>query len=503
MSKYDEILEWASRKSIFYPSSEIYPDAPAGLWNFGPYGEAIRRKIIEFWRKEFVQKENMLEIFGSQIMPESVFNASGHLKNLVDPVIECKKCKAFYRADKLIEETTKKEIPEALSEKKFDDLIKKNKIKCPNCKNDFGKTKKVSLMIQSNIGLGGKYPCYLRPETCQSIFLDFSRMVKTMRVTLPKGIAQVGKAFRNEISPRQSLFREIEFSQMEAEVFFDPERINEVEEFNKIKNYKVNILREGKKKIESLKSEDLVNKNIVSGKIVAYYLAKTQQLYEKYGFLKQKLRFREVGKDERAFYAKETWDFEVETSLGWIELVALNNRKDYDIKTHMGGSGKDLRISDEKGNKIVPWVFEISAGVDRTFYAIIDNAFVKEKIKDEERIVLKLNPKIAPYDCAVLPLVKKDKIPNKAKEVLEILKEKGFSVFYDEKGSIGRRYRRLDEVGVTGNITIDFESLKKNDVTLRDRDSTKQVRIKIKDLPEKLCKLLNGEKIGKIGKIIK
>ena len=503
MTKYEDIIEWASRRSIFYPSSEIYSDAPAGFWNFGPYGEAIRRKIIDFWRRELVQKEEMLEIYGSQIMPESVFKASGHLTSLADPVIECTKCKSVNRSDKLIEEATKVHTPEALSEKDFDKLIKKNKIKCPKCGGILDETKKFNLMVQANIGLGGKHKCYLRPESCQSIFLDFSRMVKTMRVTLPKGIAQAGRVFRNEISPRQSLFREVEFSQMEIEVFFDPAEINKIENFDDIKDYKIKVLRLGKKKIEEIKAEDLSKEKIVSGKLIAYYLARTQQLYEKYGIPLKKMRFREVDKDERAFYAKETWDFEVETSLGWIELIANNYRTDYDIKGHMDGSNKDIRFCDDRGSKFIPHIWEISAGVDRTFYAIIDNNFFKEKVDDEERVVLKINPKLAPYDSAVLPLVNKDKIPKKSREILGMLRNKGFNIFYDDKGSIGRRYRRLDEVGVTGEITVDFETLKDDTITLRDRDSTKQIRVKVKDLPDSLYKFLTGDKLEKLGKIIK
>ncbi len=498
---YEDILELASRRSLFYPSAEIYTNAPAGFWNFGPYGTSIRRKIIQLWRKELVEKEDMIEIYGSQILPEEVFQASGHLKSLVDPIIRCKKCKLIYRADKLLSTKLNKLIPESISEKEFDELIQKNKIKCPKCNSELSKTKKVSLMVETKIGISNPKQCYLRPEACQSIFLDFLRMSKTMRLILPKGIAQVGRAFRNEISPRQSLFREIEFSQFEIEIFFNPKKINEINNFNEIKNYKLRILRTNKNKVEEISAQDLVNKKIVSGKLIAYYLARTQQLYEKYGIQKENIRFREVSKEEKPFYSKETFDLEVLTKLGWIELVACNYRTDYDLKVHSKGSKQDLTFT-EDNKKFTPHIFEISAGVDRTFYAIIDNAFKKEIVEGRKRIILSLNPKLSPYDTALFPLVNKKGLPEKAKEILKELRNSNFTVFYDAKDSIGRRYRRCEEVGISNAITIDFQTLKDNTVTLRDSTTMKQIRIKINKLKDKITKFLEGKPIKELGKII-
>ncbi len=500
MAKYDEVIEWALRRSIFYPASEIY-NGPSGLWDFGPYGEAIRRKVINLWRKEFVQKEDMLEIYGAQIMPEGVFKASGHLKSFNDPFVGCKKCKTLHRADELISNAIKKHIPEATEDKELDNLIKKNKIKCTRCGGELSDVKRFNMLVKATIGLTKESNCYLRPEACQSIFLDFERMMKTMRVKLPKGIAQVGRAFRNEISPRQSLYRQVEFSQFEAEVFFNPDKINEIENFNDVKNYKVRVLLLNKNKVEDISAVELFNKKIVSGKLIAYYLARTQQLYERYGIPREKIRFRQIDKDERPFYSKETFDLEIETSLGWIEVIANNYRADYDLKGHAEGSKKDLSVT-EDGKKFIPHVWEISGGVDRTFFAIIDNAFKKDKIEKEERIVLALNPKLAPHDTAILPLVNKDGLPQKAKEILNLLKE-DFDAFYDDSGSIGRRYRRLDEIGVTGEITVDYDTLKDKMVTIRDRDSTHQIRVKINDLKDILSKFLKGERLEKLGKLIK
>ena len=495
-NKYEEIMEWASRRSIFYPSSEIY-NGPAGFWNFGPYGEAIRRKIIELWRKEFVQKEDMLEIYGSQIMPNDVFKASTHLINFKDPVLECKKCRSKFKADELIGKRIGKNVS-GLEEHELDKIIKNNNILCPKCNSYFNSVKFFNMMIKVNVGVSDK-DCSLRPEACQSIFLDFIRMHKTMRVILPKGIAQVGRAFRNEISPRNSLIREVEFSQFEAEIFFNPKKINEVENFDEIGNYKLNIFR--KNKIEKIEAKNLVKNNIVSGKLIAYYLSKIQQLYEKYGIPLEKMRFREVSKDERPFYSKETWDFEILTSLGWIEVIANNYRGDFDLKGHMEGSKKDLAVT-ENNEKFIPHIYEISGGVDRTFYVIIENAFKKEIVEKEERIFLDLIPQLSPYDTAIFPLVDKDKLPEKSKEIVKILKKSDFNVFYDPKDSVGRRYRRLDECGVKYIITVDYESLKKNDVTIRERNSMKQIRVKIKDLNNVLKEFLNGKDLNKLGKII-
>jgi glycyl-tRNA synthetase len=490
INKYDKIMELASRKSLFYPAAEIYPNSPAGLWDFGPIGQAIRRKIVDFWRHEFVQKGGMLEIHGSQILPQSVFEGSGHLKSFADPIVQCLKCKKYERADKVISDVIGKNVPESLPLDKLDTLIIENKVKCPKCKGELSKTSKFNMMVESIVGKSGEFKTFLRPEACQSIFLNFARMVKTMRLKLPQGIAQVGGAFRNEISPRQSITRAIEFSLMEAEVFFDPEKINEIENFEDIEDYEVNILRLGKEKIERFTASELVSKKIVPGKLIVYFLARTQQVWNKMGIPLEKMRFREVDKDERAFYSLATFDFEVETSLGWLELIANNYRTDYDLKGHMAHSKTNLEYTDpETGKKIIPHIWEISAGVDRTLYAVLEHALKEGK----EGLYLSLNPKIAPYDCSVLPLVNKEKMPDIAEGIAKILKEAWFDIFYDDSGSIGRRYARADEIGIPFCITIDGETFKTGTVTIRERDSGKQIRLEITSLKDALRKLINKE----------
>lgn len=484
----EEIANLALRRSLFFPSAGIYPGAPSGFFEFGPDGETIRRKIVNVWRKQLVEREGMVEIFGSQILPEPVFEASGHLENFNDPIVQCRKCNSLHRADRLIEAHSKGIVPESLSTKELDKLIKKHAVKCPKCKgSNFSEVKSFNMMMKVDIGATGDTVCYLRPETCQSIFLDFPRLYKTMRQQLPLGIAQAGKAFRNEISPRNTLIREREIGQMEVEVFFNPDKINEVPCFKEVASCKLNLLLLGKK-TKPISCREAVQKKIVSGKLVAYHLARTQQLYEAYGIPVSKMRFRELDKDERAFYAKETWDFEVETDLGWIELIACNYRTDFDLRGHEKQSKQKMSVK-EDAKEFVPHVFELSAGIDRTFYVVLDNAFRKEKRGPEERIYLKLPPKIAPYLVAVFPLVKKDGLAEKAREIFNGLNSCDLDVFFDESGSIGKRYARVDEIGVKYAVTVDYDSLKDDTVTLRERDSMKQKRVKVSELPVLLWRM--------------
>jgi len=490
----NEIQNLALRRALFFPSAEIYAEKIAGFFDFGPIGARIRRKIIEVWRKKLVEKENFHEIHGAQILPEKVFIASGHLANFNDPVIQCKKCHSIFRADQLIQETIKIVVPESISTNELDALIKKHKINCLKCNsNDFTETKQFNMMLALDIGATGKQKAFLRPETCQNIFLNFKR-IYALEQKLPLGIAQAGSSFRNEIAPRNTLLRERELGQMEIEIFFNPKKINEIEEnkWNEVKDYKLRmlLLKEG---LTEKSCDELVKKKIVSGKLIAYYLARLQQLYEAFGIPVEKMRFRELEEEARAFYAKETFDFEVETDLGFIELVACNYRTDHDLKGHSKESSVDLSVIEDK-EKFIPHVFELSAGIDRTFYVVLDNSFRKEKRGSEERIYLNLPITLSPFDAAVFPLVKKDGLKEKALEVFEFLSSYGFSLIFEENASIGRRYARIDEIGVKYAITIDYDTLKDETITLRERNSMQQKRIKIKELPEFLWLLLNEKK---------
>jgi len=486
MPQYEKIIELATRKGFWFPSAEIY-GGPAGFYDYGPLGVALKQNIIEMWRKNFVEADGMLEIDGAAIMPPKVFEASGHLSSFQDALIECTKCKGIYRADKLIQDVTKKIVPEAMKPEEFDKLIKQNKIHCPKCKGELTKVRTFNLMAKTFFGPKDSELMYFRPETCQSIFVDFQKVYNIMRAKLPIGFAQVGLACRNEISPRQSLFRQRQFTQMEAEIFFNPKNEDSFEKYDKCKKFKVKLALLGKEdKPITISVGEAVKKKIFKSKIEAYYLALLVQFYESLGIKKQNMRLREIGPDEKPFYAKSAWDFEVLTSLGWTEIVANHYRSDHDLKSHSKGSNMDLSVIDGE-EKVLPWVWEDSFGVDRTVFAVFDNAYSEEKVKDETRIVLKLDKKLTPYDIAVFPLVNKDKIPELAKEVYCAL-NCCYKCFYDESGSIGKRYRRMDEIGTPFCITIDYDSLKKKDVTVRDRDTMKQARVKIKELHNYLCK---------------
>jgi glycyl-tRNA synthetase len=489
MDKFLRIQELADQRGLFFPSAEIH-SPPSGFWDFGHLGTILRRKIIDLWRKEIVRKTDSLEIEGCLILPKKNFEASGHLEGFVDPLVQCKKCHKIFRADKLIEGKAKKSIPEALGISEFNRLIKKFKIKCPECKGSLANVKKFNMMIGVSIGpLSKELNAYLRPETCQNIFTAFQKIYKTSRVSLPLGISQVGKAFRNEISPRQGLIRTREFTQLETEVFFNPKKINDIPEFDKYKNFRLRLKLLGKEKNESTSLESAVKKKIISGKLIGYYLAIMQDFFEKAGLDPKDFRFRELEDKAKAFYSRETWDFEVKTSVGWLELVACNYRTDFDLSSHSKVSGADLSVVEDE-EKFVPHIFEISMGLDRIFYAVLENSLTERGGKP----VLKFPRELTPLDVVILPLVRKDGIDSKAREIHEILKTK-FETKYDEKQSIGKRYVIYDQLGVPLAITVDYDSLKKQDVTLRDRDSMKQIRIKIKDLEAKINDFFKGKKI--------
>lgn len=474
--KIKKLFDLALRRGFFYATAEIYPDRPAGFWDYGPLGTIMKRRIIEAWRKMIVRRDQMLEIDGSQIMPESVFKASGHLRSFVEPLTVCKRCKQTFRASRLIQEKTGMLIPEALSAEELDELIDKNKVKCSKCMGDLSKVVMFNMMFMFEAGPKSDSKVGLRPETCQSIFLSFPRLYNIMRVKLPIGIAQVGRAYRNEISPRQGLVRLREFTQAEVEVFFNPKKINEFEKFDALKNSRLNLVVLNENKQIELSAKKAVDEKIVPNKLVAYYLVLLKDYYKKLGIRPQNMRFRELSGDERPFYAQSAFDLEIRTSFGWLEVVANHDRADYDLKVHSKGSKTDLGII-ENGEKILPWVWEASMGIDRTLLVTLDAAYTEEK----GRAVLKLPSFLAPIRVSVLPLVSKNGLAEKAIQVYDMLKDE-FDAEFDEKDSIGRRYYRMDEIGVPFAITIDYDTLNDETVTIRERDSKEQIRIKISEL---------------------
>jgi len=472
---YEDVMKLALERGFYFPSCEIYPDAQAGFWEYGPSGVSLKNKFLELWRRELIRRDGMMEIDGSQIMSKSVFEASGHLGNFADPIIKCTKCKSTFRADRTIAEISKIEIPESADLEEFDNTILKNHIKCPKCKGDFENAKKFNMMFKVGIG-PEEEPAYLRPETCQSIFVDFPRLFKTMRGKLPLGVAQVGKSFRNEISPRQSLLRLREFYQAEIEVFCNPNKLDEMENFTEIQNTVIRVLSNSE--LISMTCKEAVETGIIPNKFVAYYLGILTEFYDKSGIDITKSRFRKLGDKEKAFYAQIAFDFEVETTIGWLELVACNYRSDYDLSSHANKSKEKFEVMDND-EKVLPHVFEISMGIDRSLYTILEHNLHDDK--EHERIVLSLKPYLSPIHVGILSLVKKDGLKEKTDEIYLQIKRK-YDAFLDHSGAIGRRYRRLDEIGTPFAVTVDHQTLKDETVTMRKRDSMEQQRVKISEL---------------------
>ncbi len=472
---YEDVMKLALERGFYFPSCEVYADAQAGFWEYGPSGVSLKNKFLELWRRELLRRDGMIEIDGSQIMSKSVFEASGHLGSFADPIIKCAKCKSTFRADRTIAEISGIEIPESADLEEFDNAISQNNIKCPRCKGDFENTKKFNMMFRVGIG-PEEEEAYLRPETCQSIFVDFPRLFKTMRGKLPLGIAQIGKSFRNEISPRQSLLRLREFYQAEIEVFCNPSKLNDVEKFVEIQDTVIRIQTDSE--IVAMTCNEAVESGIVLNKFVAYYLGILTEFYEKAGIDISKSRFRKLGEKEKAFYAEVAFDFEVETTIGWLELVACNYRSDYDLSSHAKKSKEKFEVMDDD-EKVLPHVFEISMGIDRSLYTILEHSLTYDK--EHERIVLSLKPYLSPIHVGVLSLVKKDGLKEKTDEIYLQIKRK-YDTFLDHSGAIGRRYRRLDEIGAPFAVTVDHQTLEDETVTIRKRDSMDQSRVKISEI---------------------
>jgi glycyl-tRNA synthetase len=480
MASYEEVMKLALERGFYFPSCEIYADAPAGFWEYGPTGVGIKNKFIELWRRELVRRDGMMEIDGCQIMSKSVFIASGHISNFTDPIIKCTKCNSTFRADRYVSEKTGENIGERMSNEDIDAIIKKHNLRCPNCKGEFGRVGRFNMMFRVGIGAAAD-EAYLRPETCQTIFVDFSRVFKTMRGRLPVGIAQVGKSFRNEIAPRQSLLRLREFYQAEIEVFCNPSKLDDLPKFDEVKDTFLRVSSHDGSSLTEATADEAIRKGLVPNKLVAYYLALLIEFYEKTGIDVKRSRFRRLSDVEKAFYASVAFDFEVETSIGWLELVACNYRSDYDLKGHSATSKQSLEVIDSSDqSKVLPHVFELSMGIDRSIYTILEHCYFEDEQHDD-RIVLKLKPYLAPVLVGILPLMTKNGLGEKARRIYSDLKL-DFDAFYDESGSIGRRYRRLEEIGAPYAITIDQATMQDDTVTVRYRDTMQQERVKVSEL---------------------
>ena len=492
MIDYEQVVKLALERGFYFPSCEVYGDAQAGFWEYGPSGVALKNKFLELWRRELLRRDSMMEIDGSQIMSGSVFEASGHLASFADPIIKCQKCGLTTRADKTIQEIANITVPESAEPGEFDDIISRYGIRCPKCKGEFTKTERFNMMFKVGIGPEQR-EAFLRPETCQSIFVDFPRLYKSMRGTLPIGIGQIGKSFRNEIAPRQGLLRLREFYQAEIEVFCNPQRLDEVPNFVEVADVELNLQLgsdeggddEGDGTQHTVTCEQAVKNGFLPNKLIAYYLGMLTEFYQKTGIDMSYSRFRKLGQKEKAFYAQVAFDFEVKTSTGWLELVACNYRSGHDLQGHADKSGEKFEVIDCE-QKVLPHVFEISMGIDRSLYTILEHSLYFDK-EHENRKVLSLKPYLAPVHIGVLSLVKKDGLREKTDEIYGMIKRK-CDAFLDHSGAIGRRYRRLDEVGAPFAITVDHQTLQDQTITIRMRDSMEQSRISISQLDEFVAK---------------
>ena len=482
-----ELAKYLAEKDFVYgPEPELY--APiAGFYSYGLVGKAMKNNLEQTIRTVFT-RNNFFEVEYPLVSPEIIWEASGHLKGFNDPIVNCSKCKASFRADKLIEEATGI-AADSFNNEKLIETIKEHEINCPSCKGRFNlEIQRQSLMMKTIIGKDTV--AYNRPETATTTYLPFKHYVNFFRGKLPFTVFQIGKAFRNEISPRQHLLRQREFTQAEAQMFLSEELKHNFLPFEEAKNEKLPLWTEGLQKAnkapEEITLEEAINKKVLKNKAYAWSILLAHRVFTAIGRPREKMRLRQHHADEKAFYADDAWDLEIElNSFGWTECCGIHDRTTYDLTQHAKFSKQELTVRTEEGKVIVPHVIEIAFGVDRPFYALLDLAFFRREA-DAQRTVLSLPTRIAPIQVGVFPLLKKDGLPEKAKEVLNELKK--LRTYYDESGSIGKRYSRLDAIGVPFCITIDHDSLKDNSVTVRERDTLKQDRVKISELKATLEK---------------
>ena len=445
----ETIVNLCKARGYIYPGSEIYGGL-ANTWDYGPLGVELKNNVKKLWRKKFIQESKYnVGLDAAILMNPQTWVASGHVGGFSDPLIDCKECKTRHRADKLIEEWAHEQgkdmIADGMSDEEMIKFLDDNNIPCPTCgKHNFTSIRKFNLMFKTFQGVteDAKAEIYLRPETAQGIFVNFKNVMRTTRKKLPMGIAQVGKAFRNEITPGNFTFRTREFEQMELEFFCKPGTDLEWHEYWK--------------------------------KFCEDWLLGL-------GMKKENIRLRDHSPEQLVFYSKATTDIEYAFPFGWGELWGIADRTDYDLTNHMNMSKEDFTYLDPETNeRYVPYCIEPSLGADRVALAFLCNAYDEEEIAEgDTRTVLHLHPALAPYKVAVLPLSKK--LSEKAEEVYTKLSKK-FMCEYDETGSIGKRYRREDEIGTPYCVTVDFDTLEDNAVTIRDRDTMEQVRINIDEL---------------------
>ncbi len=597
MDIYEKVFELAKRRGFLWNSFELYGGS-RGFYDYGPLGSTLKRRIEQTWREFYVIQEGFMEIECPTIGIEEVFIASGHVGGFSDPLCECMNCKEAFRADHLVEDIM--EAAGTLSAEDLTKVIKENGIRCPECGGEFGEAYEFNLMFKTTIGPGTGRQGYLRPETAQGMFVDFQRLSRFYRDKLPFGAVQIGKSYRNEIAPRQGVIRLREFTQAECEIFVDP-RNKKHPNFERFADRELVLYsQEAQQKGESFRMtvREAVDAGVIAHEVLGYNIALTNEFLTKVGIDPSKLRFRQHLKDEMAHYAIDCWDAEIETDrFGWVEIVGIADRTDYDLKAHARVSktelyvyveydepkmvtrfvvkpnmgklgpifkgkakavadalkqlseeelskddikvtvdGEELTVSSDavdfaeetvkvSGENVIPHVIEPSYGIDRIFYGIMEHAYEEENVaqkaaesglkgtekagkdegeaegEEEARLVMHLSSAVAPIQVAVLPLLTRKELADPAKDIIAKLREKALLVHYDDSGTIGRRYRRNDEIGTPYCVTVDYDTLEDGTVTIRDRDSMRQIRAPVKGIENVLYELIyRGRAFGSAGK---
>ena len=570
------LAELAKRRGFFFQTGAAYGGV-GGFYTYGPHGATLKAEIEAAWRERWVTREGHDEIDAPTILPEAVFEASGHLDGFDDLLVACPECGQSHRADHLIEDQTAIAEAESYTPEEVESLFREHEIECPTCGTPLAEepVEEFNLMFETAIGPGSTNKGYLRPETAQGIFVDFPRLKEYARGELPFGVAQIGRAYRNEISPRNAIVRTREFTQAELELFFDPE--TDEPDLAEIEGVEAPLYSAADQDGDGEPTFEPVREAVENGPIadpwVGYYVGVAAAWYERIGIDLDRLRFRQHQPEERAHYATDCWDAEADVSAPgeapeWIELAGIANRGTYDLSHHAAHTDEqfsvfreydeprtteratvdpdmaalgpefgsqaadiaaaldDLAATDrsafdgetvtveldaetveipveqtgfevetvtERGEQQTPSVIEPSMGIDRTVYAVLVHAYEEDEVDGEERTVLRLPPEMAPTLVGVFPLMDKDGLGERARELASELREAGLAVTYDDSGAIGRRYRRQDEIGTPYCVTVDYESLETGTVTVRDRDTTDQVRVEITTLAETLAALRDGE----------
>ena len=441
----DKLVNYCKQYGYIFQGSEIYGGL-ANTWDYGPLGSRLKNTIKDCWRKRFIQeRNNAYELDADILMHPRVWEASGHVQSFSDPLLDCKECKTRHRADNLINDFSNSSIGDAMSQEEMFKYIKDNKVPCPKCgKSNFTDIRQFNLMFETHRGVikDDKSVVYLRPENAQGEYVNFLNVQRTMRAKLPFSIGQIGKAFRNEITPGNFTFRTIEFEQMEYQTF----------------------CKEG-----------------TDDELYAFFKEYGKKFFMDLGLPEEKLRYHDH--EKLAHYAKQACDIEYNFCFGWGEINGTHNRTNFDLTRHTEFSGiKQEYLDPDTNEKFIPYIIESTYGLDRTVLAILDNAYCEEELDNDTRVVLRLKPFLAPIKASIFPLMKKNH-SEKAKEIQELL-SKEFMTSYDESGNIGKRYRRADAIGTPFCITVDDDTLNNGTVTIRERDSMEQVTVKIEEVAD-------------------